>query len=135
MEPIIWTDDFSVGVEQLDEQHKRLVAMINRLIANPAATTKSETVSELLSDMITYAQEHFGTEEALMRRCKAPNVDEHAAEHLEFWEKSVELCSAAMLGVSVVPEAILQYLRDWLETHIFLSDRAYAPYFRSLAVE
>lgn len=124
MEQITWTDDFSVGVKQLDEQHRRLVDMINRLIASPGVATKSETVSELLNDMIAYALEHFRTEEALLRECEAPNVEEHAAEHLAFWEKAVDLCSATMLDVGVVPEAILHYLRDWLETHIFQSDMA-----------
>ena len=69
MEQITWTEDFSVGVVSLDEQHKRLIQMINRLIiAGPQTTTRSETVSDLLSDMANYARKHFATEEELMRQ-------------------------------------------------------------------
>jgi hemerythrin-like metal-binding protein len=65
MEQITWTEDFSVGVVRLDEQHKRLIQMINRLIAKPQTTTESEMVSDLLSDMTNYAQKHFAAEEEL----------------------------------------------------------------------
>ena len=65
MEQITWTEEFSVGVVRIDEQHKQLIAMINRLIAEPQTTTRSETISDLLTGMTNYAQMHFATEEEL----------------------------------------------------------------------
>ena len=77
MEQIIWTEEFSVGVKRLDEQHKRLIAMINRLMGAPRAKTRSERISDLLSDMTKYAQEHFQTEEDLMRQYDYPHLYKH----------------------------------------------------------
>ncbi len=130
MEQITWTEDFSVGVVMLDEQHKQLVQMINRLISNPDTTTRSETVSDLLTDMTKYAQQHFATEEKLMRQHAYPHFEEHIAQHRAFREKTVDFCSATMLDVVIVPEALLHYLREWLVEHILKTDMAYKSFFR-----
>jgi len=113
MEQITWTEDFSVGVVRLDEQHKRLIKMINRLIAEPQTTTESEMVSDLLSDMTNYAQAHFTAEEELMRQHNYPRLEEHVAQHRAFQKKTVDFCSATVLNVGSVPETMLHYLSDW----------------------
>lgn len=63
MEPIIWTEEFSVGVEVIDKQHKKLIAILPRLITDTQVSINSKTVSILLSDMTQYIEEHFQTEE------------------------------------------------------------------------
>ena len=135
MEQIIWTEDFSVGVVRLDDQHKRLIQMINRLIAEPQTTTESETVSDLLSDMTNYAQKHFATEEELMRQHNYPRLEEQITEHRAFQKKTVDFCSATMLDVKIVPETMLHYLSDWLVHHILKIDMAYKPFFREQGIE
>lgn len=135
MEQITWTEDFSVGVERLDEQHRHLVRMINQLIAKPHTTTRSETVSDLLTGMTKYAQEHFATEEDLMRQHNYPHLEEQISKHRAFRKKTVDFCSATMLDVVVVPEAMLRYLREWLVEHILKTDMAYKPFFRGHGLE
>ena len=135
MEQITWTEDFSVGVVRLDEQHKRLIKMINRLIAEPQTTTESEMVSDLLSDMTNYAQAHFTAEEELMRQHNYPRLEEHVAQHRAFQKKTVDFCSATVLNVGIVPETMLHYLSDWLVEHILRSDMAYKPFFREQRID
>jgi len=134
MEEITWTEDFSVGVARIDEQHKRLIAMINRLIAEPQTTTRSETVSDLLTDMTKYAQEHFATEEELMRRHNYPHLGEHIAQHRAFRKKTVDFCTATTLDAEAVPATLLHYLREWLVGHILDTDMAYKPFFRERGI-
>ena len=135
MEQITWTEDFSVGVVMLDDQHKRLIQMINRLIADPQATTGSETISDLLSGMTNYALKHFATEEELMRKHNYPGLTEQVAQHRAFQKKTVDFCSATMLQVKIVPETMLRYLSDWLVEHILKIDMAYKPFFRKQGIE
>ena len=135
MEQITWTENFSVGVMQLDKQHKRLIQILNRLIENPQTTTRSETISDLLNDMTNYAQEHFTTEEELMRQYDYPRIEEHIAQHHAFRRKTGEFCMATMNEVGTVPENMLQYLRNWLVEHILKSDMAYKPFFQELGIE
>ena len=134
MEPIEWTESFSVGVALFDEQHRRLIAMLNRMIADPAADTRSETVADVLTDMTQYAQEHFKAEEDLMQAYGYPHLDEHKQQHLEFQEKAARLCFATVKGQASVPSELLAYLQNWLTRHILQTDMAFKPFFEQKGV-
>jgi len=53
MKPIVWSENFSVGVQLFDEQHKRLIMMLNKMIKHPTVPTRSETVSEILDFVLS----------------------------------------------------------------------------------
>ncbi len=129
MEPIVWTDAFSVGVSKMDGQHKKLIGMINRLIQEPGATTGSITISDLLTGMVSYALEHFRDEEALMAEHAYPLKDQQTEQHKSFVKKTVDFCSAVEVGVDNVPQVLLQYLKEWLVRHILEEDMKYRPFF------
>jgi hemerythrin len=135
MEHITWTNDFSVGVATIDEQHRRLIEMINRLVKESQATTQSETVSDLLTEMTKYAQEHFATEEDLMQQYNYPDLEEHVDQHRAFKKTTANLCRATMCDFETVPETMLRYLCDWLKKHILETDMAYKPFFREQGLE
>lgn len=129
MEPIEWTDSFSVGVALLDEQHRRLIDMLNKMIEDPAADTRSETVADVLTDMTNYAREHFKTEEDLMIKHDYPHLDGHKQQHHGFQEKAARLCFATVKGQASVPHELLEYLQRWLTHHILEVDMAFKPFF------
>lgn len=129
MDPIFWTDEFSVGVSEMDSQHQKLIAMINKLIEEPHAKTNSRTISDLLTAMITYAQEHFRAEEALMSEHGYPLKDRQVEQHKCFIKKTVDFCSAVEVGVDIVPQVMLEYLKDWLLHHILEQDMKYKSFF------
>ena len=129
IEPMEWNDSFSVGVARLDEQHRRLIDMLNKMIRDPAATTRSETVADVLTDMTNYAQEHFKSEEDLMIAHDYPRLDEHKHQHLGFQEKAARLCLATVKGRTSVPHELLEYLQQWLIRHILQTDMAFKPFF------
>jgi len=135
VEQITWTDDFSVGVAHLDRQHKGLIQILNRLIAESQATTGSEIVSETLNDMMRYTQEHFEAEEILFRQYDYPHLEEHTAQHNAFLRKTAELCMDTVRNVQTVPDALLHYLSNWLVEHILHSDRAYKEFFQECGLE
>jgi hemerythrin len=134
MEPIEWTDSFSVGVALFDEQHRRLIDMLNEMIEDPAATTRSETVADVLTDMTNYAQEHFKAEEDLMLEHHYPRLEEHRQQHNGFREKAARLCLATAEGQASVPQALLEYLQQWLIRHILQADMAFNPFFEQKGV-
>jgi hemerythrin-like metal-binding protein len=129
MDQIEWTDSFSVGVALFDQQHRTLIDMLNKMIADPTATTRSETVADVLTDMTRYAQEHFQSEEDLMLAHGYPRRKEHTQEHREFREKVARLCVATAEGRATVPHELLAYLHQWLQHHILQVDMAFKPFF------
>jgi hemerythrin len=136
MEPIQWSEQFSVGVEELDRQHQRLIQMLNRLLSRQEPTdTHSEVISDTLLAMTRYAEEHFKTEEGLMERYGYPNLEEQKRQHRAYRKKTVDLSMATMYGVDSVPETLVAYLRDWLVQHILEEDMKYKAFFAAHGVK
>lgn len=134
MQEIVWSQDFSVGVTRFDEQHKQLISMLNLLIRDPSATTDSETVSEILARMTNYAREHFRAEEDLMLQYDFPGYSDHRARHQAFLHQVVQFCAATNSGDETIPQQLLEFLKDWLATHILEEDMAYKEFFQGKGV-
>ncbi len=134
MEPIVWSDDFSVGVKLFDEQHKRLILMLNKMLKDPMAAKDSEVVSEVLSRLTLYAKEHFKAEEELMFEHGYPKTEQQKIQHFLFKKKVAELCFAATDGVEQVPQVLLDFLRNWLTRHILEEDMQYKAFFKEKGV-
>jgi len=135
MQEIIWTEEFSVAVAKLDQQHKILIEMINKLIRDPQANTRSETVSEVLGEMTDYALQHFAYEESLMTAHGYPQQKEHVKEHRAFQETTGKFGAATAIDVQGIPEMILEHLSQWLTHHILEVDMAYRPFFLAQGVQ
>jgi hemerythrin len=130
MEPIQWTERFSVGVEELNRQHQRLIQMINRLLSQQEPIdTHSEAISDILLAMTSYAEEHFKTEEDLMQKYGYPGLEDQQRRHRAYRKKVVHLSVATMYGESSVPETLVAYLRDWWVEHILEEDMKYKAFF------
>lgn len=128
MEKIVWSDEFNIGVPKIDGQHQRIVKMLNRMLTAPDATTRSETVSDILTDMTRYANEHFRTEETFLESCGYPNLPAHKQMHFAYRKKTVDLCGDTMAGICTVPEELLVYLRGWWIHHILEEDMKYKSF-------
>ena len=136
MEPVQWTEKLSVGVRELDQQHQQMIKLLNRLIsAQGTIGTHSETISDVLMEMTRYAQTHFKTEERLMKAYGYPGLEKQKIKHRVFRKKTVDFSTATTFGVDFIPEALLEYLGDWLTHHILEDDMAYRLFFKDKGVE
>lgn len=88
MEKIMWGEDFSVGVRDLDEQHKRIVAVVNTLIGMIDTKVESEVISDTLTKMTQYASDHFKAEEQYMLDYGYPEYLSQKKQHQEFKKKN-----------------------------------------------
>ncbi len=134
MEEIVWKNEFSVGVTEMDEQHKKLIAMINLLIADQKSLTAPETIARLLTEMTDYAQEHFRTEEYLMSEYGYDKKDHQVAQHEEFILKTRAFYTKADIGPNTLSVALLEYLKTWLIGHILKEDMQYKTFFKDKGV-
>jgi hemerythrin-like metal-binding protein len=131
MEIINWKNEFSVGVKEMDEQHKKLLGMINRLVEEQHTLTDPKTIAELLTEMTDYAQVHFRAEEYLMAEYGYDQLDRQERQHQEFIDKTVSFYSATDLGPNILSVALLDFLGTWLINHILKEDMKYKEFFRS----
>ncbi len=126
MGTIEWDERYSVGVRELDEQHKQLFRMFDGLIESMETAVNSQTVSDLLADLREYALVHFETEERYMSECGYPDLENHKWTHEQFRMKVDDLCSGGAIQAGQVRRDMLVFLYDWLSTHILSCDKKYA---------
>ena len=133
MEKIVWNEILSVGVRELDEDHKKLIKLINSLIEMEANSLSLEVISDTLNEMTRYAQEHFAFEEELLRKCNYPGYLSQQSQHKEFVKTTVKFCMDTMVYKESTPVEIVAFLKDWLIDHILLSDMQYKPFLLNLS--
>ena len=126
---IDWSDDLSVGVEQIDEQHKKLVSLVNEMHEAITERRASEAAMEVLDQLILYTQTHFQMEEALMDLLEYEGFEEHKARHDELIEQVGELRTKLESGKASINFALMHFLKRWLTNHILGDDAEMGAYF------
>lgn len=122
-----WSERLAMGIPEIDAQHRGLIETINDLWYAIVANSGARGVARILDQLDRYVVEHFGAEEALMREEAYPGLDAHLAQHAHFRDHIVS--ARRSLDSGIVPSLdLLNYLTDWLATHIQTVDRAYATY-------
>ena len=134
MEKIMWNNNFSVGVQNLDEQHKKIIKILNKLIEMNDTTVDSEIISDTLTEMTKYASEHFEAEEKLMNENNYPDYLLQKEQHKQFREKTVRFCLDTMSYKATIPIEVLSFLREWWINHILSSDMKYKTFFSQLGL-
>ena len=129
-----WTEKYSVNIAALDNQHKRLFAIINELnqaLANGEGTAATDSV---LRKLVDYAKAHFVAEEALLAEYKFPETVSHRVEHDKFTQSMAKFRADHRAGKPGVPVSLILFLQDWLKEHILVNDKAYSSFLNSRGV-
>jgi hemerythrin len=125
---VAWSDDFLGGVAVIDDQHRRLVDLANRLGDDLREGRDATAVAASVRSLFEYAVLHFRTEEGLMDAYEVPDTDRHRQEH------SVLLSDLDSLGSNLENTSVmiaLQHLKAWLIRHVDSLDRELAAELRS----
>jgi hemerythrin len=130
---IVWEDKYLVHCELIDEQHKGLVDMTNELLRGcKAENGKADVIFiKTVRKAAEYAQTHFSTEEKYMLQVNYPDFEAHKKEHESFVAEVVAQIKAFEENRND-PCVFAGFLKDWLLTHIAVSDQKYAPYLKGL---
>ena len=125
-----WSDEFRVGLDEVDDQHQWLFDATNRLhneINKPGHSR--EVIGEILEGLMDYTMNHFIMEEELFERYGYPQAQAHKALHDKFTASIMNTLTAFEDGADIESE-VMDILKDWLVQHIMKTDSAYVPYFR-----
>ena len=120
-----WNETYSVGIEEIDKQHKVLFEMLNNLYEAMREGKGKDILARLLSELIKYTEYHFKTEEALFSKYHYSNAEMHVKEHNELKTKATELYSAVNAGKASVSLEVFNFLKDWVSVHIMQKDMLY----------
>jgi len=128
-----WEERFSVGVPAMDQEHQRIIRMINTLQDQFAAASTPAAAAEHLAQMTRYAQEHFRHEEQLLAEHHYPRLLEQRAQHAGYRKKNQALCRVTPGALVRTPEALHTFLRQWWTHHILEEDMRYKDFFAQRA--
>lgn len=124
-----WTSEFSVDIPIFDEQHRKIVDMLNELHASIVQGRGADTARRDLARLASFAVQHFRHEEQLMQRYGYAELPLHRAEHAAMARHIAEFQGRLSRGEVAITVALLNYLRDWLVRHFLEMDRKYAEFF------
>ncbi len=136
MTPLLdWSDDFSVGIEEIDEQHKVLIGLLNELDMAIRQRRGSEITDSILKRLEDYTRVHFTLEEALMRVLDYPDYEAHKHEHERLIADLQALKKKYAADHSSISFELVHFMKNWLMTHTLGTDRKYAAYFMQKGVK
>ena len=134
MPMIDWNDTLCVHVAEIDRQHLGLIRMLNDLHEAMLTGKSRQVLGRLIAQMSDYAATHFAFEESHFRESGYPEAARHEKMHAEFAAKVSEFEAAFEQGALALSMEILDFLTDWLVTHIQGMDREYIVALREKAL-
>jgi hemerythrin len=124
-----WTDDLSVGIEEIDAQHKILIKLINRLYDETFVhNAEGPVLNEILNELVEYTIIHFAVEESLFRIFDYPGTEAHTQHHNELKAQVSDLQKKLKTGEATINKELMMFLRNWLQNHIIREDKLYSPF-------
>jgi len=132
---VLWNESYSVGVERIDTQHKKLIDILNQLYGSFVDQTTGQVLEDIIRELVDYTNYHFRTEEELFEEHNYPHKEKHVSEHQDFIQKVIDFNADLKAGKSRITFQLMNFLRNWLINHICGSDQAYASHFSNLGIK
>jgi hemerythrin-like metal-binding protein len=125
---IKWDKSYELGIEIIDEQHKKLVDIISNFYNAFATSQEHEKIGTVINELVNYTIFHFIAEEEMFKNSSYPDVENHIKKHVEFTENLKNYQKEVSNGNLTTSYDMVTYLRDWLIQHIMKTDTTYLPY-------
>lgn len=125
---IIWTPDLQVGVEEIDNQHRKLYSLLADFYTSLQKGAGKAVSAKMLEDLMSYAGTHFIAEERYLK--DHPELVQHRQQHYSFIKRMNQFEREYLHGDIALSVNMVTYIADWLFEHISGTDKLY---FRDLA--
>ena len=125
--PVIeWNDTYLLDIDQIDEHHRHLIALLNDTYDVFVSDGQKVEIEKVMVELVNYATYHFSAEEQLMSRYAYCQAEEHLKEHDEFIRQIKTHQQEFHDGRTTLTLELIIFLKDWLIEHILKRDRAFA---------
>ena len=137
MNLIEWNSSVSMGIEEIDIQHKKLVDILNNFFNSMMNGKAYDVLETTFNELLDYGIYHFATEEKYFEKFNYEYAEEHIAEHKFFINKIKELKKSFDNGDiqregsdKVLTVELWDFLKKWLVNHIKVDDHKYSKLFK-----
>lgn len=131
---IQWNETLSVKVQEIDNQHRKLINLINNLDEAMRKGKGKEVLGTVLNELVQYTKQHFAYEQGLMATYHYPDAEAHAHKHDTLTRQVFELHVKYMAGQASLTIPTMSFLNSWLIDHIQNTDKKFGDYLNSKGV-
>jgi hemerythrin len=124
MAKFLWTAQQNLGIEAIDQQHRKIVDYINQLDDAHCNGDPREEIASVISQLIDYTQTHFAFEESMLEEAKYPDINAHKEVHNQFIQRVSDYQLRFNRGEDIALE-LSSLLVIWLFNHIKRDDANY----------
>lgn len=126
---IEWTDDLSVGIGQIDDEHLELLKIINKIERALYEGYAHKLIVTVFDTLIEYTVNHFRNEEKFLKSINYPGLAQHKIEHKKLTEQALALNKDKKY---IFPDTIADFLYSWLNDHIRKEDKKFGEYYKNM---
>lgn len=119
---ISWMDEYALGIEEIDEDHRALITLINELYAALDAGSGDADIVRFLTEVHTRIAAHFAVEERIMRRSGYTEYDAHKGDHARLLDEILDMIDDYAEAYSVAPDLLGTRLENWFMVHFRTHD-------------
>ncbi len=142
MDFLSWSENMSVNIEEIDNQHKKLIGIINNLYEAMKVAKGYEVLDDVLDKLLDYAHYHFETEEKYFEEFEYSDSQLHMNEHKNFFDQIVKFKKALTgdtlmndEGDIILSVELWVTLKQWFANHVLVFDKKYMPLFKEKGLE
>lgn len=131
-----FTDEYKVGIEEIDDQHKAFFDMLDKIgdivpdLYKPLDDDEADELMDITSELRDYALLHFRTEESYMKEVNYPGLEEQKTQHNHFIQDVIRMEAQIMNGSAVPPIKIRNFMHDWYRDHILNLDKPFSDFYK-----
>ncbi len=134
MSAISWDEGLSVNIRSIDDDHKRIIDLINELDAALTENSCSVKLPGIFDKLLEYVFTHFRREEDYMQRIKFPGLKRHQLLHEKLTSRLIQLkCQMDSRETEFLSLELSEFLRNWLLNHIAMEDLQIKAYLEELS--
>ncbi len=125
-----WGPKLILGIDEIDEQHKELVSLINQLHKAMKLKKGSQKSGEILKGLAEYTVYHFDHEKDIFEKYAYPETDDHLKIHEGLVAQVIDFKTQFEEGKAALTMDLMNFLTDWLKEHIMQTDKKYVPFLK-----
>jgi hemerythrin len=133
---IVWTDHMSVGVKLLDNDHKKLVLLVNNLHDGVVAGHARPELESIFAKLVDFTRLHFSHEERLLAETGYQGWAAHRQEHNQLLDQLIEMQARFLSGADGAKDQdVMNQLRTWLFKHTHGADQDFVSHLKAKGVD
>jgi len=121
-----WYNRYSINNVELDNHHKKLFSIFNRMYDICMENNDTVVLKLLVDELVYYSDYHFKAEEQYMREIGYKDIDKHISEHKYFTEWVIDFKRNYITADLKICLDLIKFLGDWLRNHVIEEDKKIA---------